>query len=176
MFTSLVSVPCEVQKECTDPSPFMDIGSLWSVGRINSAAALSVVMGITIDVQNLAGEPLYQVFGPDCNGSKVLFATWKLPLKSMKDKEVVFKFYLTTDDDRLLLGNGVTSNSNLLGSENTLRTPPTVVVSKKNVKFRTYILVEENNRRTHFLAVPRVSKSFTSFLCSQSSPHSSNLQ
>lgn len=52
----------------------------------------------------------------------------------------------------------------------------TVSVSKTKVTLRTYILGEENDRRTHLFVIPAVIKSFTPFLCFESFPHSSSFQ
>ena len=79
-------------------------------------------------------------------------------------------FYITEDDDPLLVGNNIVSKSNLLGAENIIDIPPnTADISKSRLGLPTYTVGEDFESRTFLHLVPSRLSQLSTYFASISS-------
>ncbi len=106
-----------------DPNPIIDPGCPRSIGGVQSASILCVAMGIEFQLEKLDCQPFYHGFGESCSDAQLTFAIWKLPLIDIYGTSLEIPLYITPGSGLLLLGNNVTSKSDMLGKENLLVVP-----------------------------------------------------
>ena len=70
------------------PNPIVDVGCPRSVGRIESAVALSHHLGIDFLLEPLDCEPFMHGNGENCSNDKVTIRIWNLPTTDINNNHI----------------------------------------------------------------------------------------
>ena len=116
-----------------------------------------------MELQELDCEPFYHGYGEQFSNAELVLAIWTLPINDIYGNNADIPFYITPGSGLLLLGNNITSRSNMLGSHNLTVVPEDTGVADLQVVLPTHTTKE---LRTHVFVVPSRISSFHSFFSS----------
>ena len=84
-------------------------------------------MGIDFELEPLDCEPFYHGYGEKCSDAELRIGVRRLPLDDLNGNKIDIPFYITKGSVISLLGNELLSKSDILNTQNRMRTPPGTV-------------------------------------------------
>ncbi len=113
-----------------------------------------------MELQELDCEPFYHGYGEQFSNDELVFAIWTIPIYDIYGSNADIPFYIAPGSRLFLLGNKVTSRSNILGSDNVNFIPEDTGETDVQVVLPSYTTKE---LRTHLFDVPSRISSFHYF-------------
>ena len=136
------------------PNPILEKGCPRSVGGIWSAVALCLELGIDFELEPLDCEPFYHGYGENCSDAKLTIGVWQLPLVDLNGNKMDIPFYNTKGSGILLLGNELLSKSDILNTQNRMRTPPGTVKGLASEVHLLLYTTKDAEVRAHLHVIP----------------------